>query len=226
MLTISQASLMLLLAIISFGSVDADNLRYESRRLASTTSGTMLALVNAQRATRGLAPLCLNSKLMAAAKRHSKDMAANNFMSHTGSDGSSMSSRISDTGFEWTGIAENVAAGQTTVKTVMASWMSSSGHRRNILGGYTMFGTALAYSSNSRYGYYWTQDFGEGSSESCDYEDTEYTNSTESADGSVSFEDVGCDETPHTPVSTGNVTEAALIPPVSATARPNYRIPQ
>ncbi|RLN71033.1 hypothetical protein BBJ28_00022372, partial [Nothophytophthora sp. Chile5] len=38
----------------------------------------------------------------------------------------------------------------------------------NILGDYTMFGTAYAYSADSTYKHYWTQDFGSGSTEECD----------------------------------------------------------
>ncbi|EGZ19733.1 hypothetical protein PHYSODRAFT_327924 [Phytophthora sojae] len=216
MLTVSKASLALLLVAAATVSSDADNLRHDSRQLAATYSTTsqyasgMLALVNAQRAAYGLSPLCLNTKLMAAAMRHSKDMAAYNFMSHTGSDGSTMSSRIDDAGYMWTRAAENVAAGQTTISSVMTSWMNSAGHRANILGDYTMFGTAYAYNSGSRYRHYWTQDFGKGSTERCSHEDAEYNetstaNMTESAE--VSFEDVKQGST-------------ALIPAESATAVP------
>ncbi|KAE8894701.1 hypothetical protein PF005_g14591 [Phytophthora fragariae] len=218
MLTVSKASLALLLVAAAAVSSDADNLRHESRQLAGTYSTTsqyasgMLALVNAQRSARGLSPLCMNTKLMAAAMRHSKDMAANNFMSHTGSDGSSMSSRISAAGYVWTRAAENVAAGQTNINSVMNSWMNSNGHRANILGDYTMFGTAYAYSGGSRYGHYWTQDFGKGSTERCSYEEAEYNetstaNMTESAE--VSFEDL-------------KEVTSALIPAESATVAPAY----
>lgn len=48
--------------------------------------------------------------------------------------------------------AENVAAGQRTEEEAMASWMSSSGHRRNILGRYTVAGFG-------RVGDYWAARF-------------------------------------------------------------------
>ncbi|EGZ30304.1 hypothetical protein PHYSODRAFT_472150 [Phytophthora sojae] len=128
----------------------------------------MLDAVNKQRAAAGLSKLCTNSKLQSAAQRHSDDMAAKDYMSHTGSDGSSMSARISDSGYSWTAIAENVAAGQTDVDAVMTAWMNSAGHRANILSSkVTMFGCAYAYNADSTYQHYWTQDFGAGSSESC-----------------------------------------------------------
>ncbi|KAF4141457.1 Cysteine-rich secretory protein family [Phytophthora infestans] len=179
MVSLSTTSLAILLAI-SATSTGADNLRFESRNLQAKYTSTgqyaasMLASVNAQRAAEGLPALCLNTKLMAASMRHSTDMASKNFMSHTGSDGSTMSMRVTAAGYKWTRVAENVAAGQSSVATVMTAWMNSAGHRANILGDYTMFGTAYAYNSGSTYKHYWTQNFGKGSTESCNYEDVEY----------------------------------------------------
>ncbi|KAG3127346.1 hypothetical protein PI124_g22055, partial [Phytophthora idaei] len=179
MVSFSKTSLAILFAI-SATSTDADvsgNLRHESRTLQAKYTSTnqyaasMLASVNAQRAAQGLPALCMNTKLMAASMRHSTDMAVNNFMSHTGSDGSTMSMRVTAAGYKWTRVAENVAAGQSSVAAVMTSWMNSPGHRANILGDYTMFGTAYAYNIGSTYKHYWTQNFGKGSTEACSYED-------------------------------------------------------
>ncbi|EGZ19770.1 hypothetical protein PHYSODRAFT_409157, partial [Phytophthora sojae] len=129
----------------------------------------MLARVNKERAANGVSKLCMNKKLQAAAQRHSNDMAKNNYMAHDGADGSTMSQRVTQAGYEWESVAENVAAGQEDVESVMNEWMQSTGHRENILcADYTMFGTAYAYSKDSTYGYYWTQDFGSGPTESCD----------------------------------------------------------
>ncbi|KAL3673762.1 hypothetical protein V7S43_001457 [Phytophthora oleae] len=128
----------------------------------------MLNAVNKQRIANGLAKLCLNKKLQTAAQGHSDDMVKKNYMSHTGSDGSTMSQRITAAGYKWSACAENVAAGQTTVDTVMTAWMASSGHRANILSAkYTMFGCGYAYKSGTTNKHYWTQDFGYGATESC-----------------------------------------------------------
>ncbi|MFH7241329.1 MAG: CAP domain-containing protein [Spirulina sp.] len=93
----------------------------------------LLTLVNAERQRAGVAPLRLNDKLAAAAQRQADDMAANRNLSHQGSDGSTMRTRIDDTGYGWTAIGENVAMGQPNPEAVMRSWMNSAGHRRNIL---------------------------------------------------------------------------------------------
>ncbi|KAE8968058.1 hypothetical protein PR002_g27872, partial [Phytophthora rubi] len=128
----------------------------------------MLAAVNKQRATGGLKPLCLNKKLHAAAQRHSNDMAAKDFMAHDGSDGSSMSERITQAAYDWSAVAENVAAGQIDVADVMVAWINSPEHLENIMGDYTMFGSAYAFNKDGTYQHYWTQDFGSGDAEQCD----------------------------------------------------------
>ena len=70
----------------------------------------LLDLVNAARAEHGLGGLCLNSKLMAAAQAHSADQAANQDMSHDGSDGSSSGDRAKRAGYAYRSLAENVSA--------------------------------------------------------------------------------------------------------------------
>ncbi|GLE10115.1 hypothetical protein PINS_up022110 [Pythium insidiosum] len=132
----------------------------------------LLTAVNAERAKYNLSALCSNAKLQRAAQLHAEDQANNNFMSHTGSDGSNMQTRVERQSFAWQALAENVAAGQRDVAAVMSSWMRSNGHRRNILGKYKFFGGGFAQSSSSRYKRYWTQDFATGSDEACDCDDT------------------------------------------------------
>lgn len=117
----------------------------------------MFDLVNAERAARGLAPMTYDTKLELAAQRHSDDQARSERMSHTGSDGSTMVQRIDRVGFAWRSAAENVAYGYGTPAAVMAGWMNSDGHRRNILSSNTHIGVGLAYGANGRP--YWTQVF-------------------------------------------------------------------
>ncbi|KAF1773587.1 CAP domain [Phytophthora cactorum] len=150
MMTTAQSSLALLLIVAAASNTDASYLR----KLGGTTIATnvktysayddyapaMLAAVNKQRATKGLSALCLNKKLHAAAQRHSDDMAAKDYMAHDGSDGSTMSERITQAGYDWNAVAENVAAGQVDVDAVMVAWINSPEHLENIMGeAYTMF---------------------------------------------------------------------------------------
>lgn len=111
------------------------------------SANTVLNLVNAERRKAGAPALKLNSKLNSAASVHANDMARKRFMSHTGSDGSSMGTRVSRAGYRWTAVGENVANGQGSANEVMRSWMNSKGHRDNILSrGFTEMG----YAVNSR----------------------------------------------------------------------------
>ncbi|MER6105854.1 CAP domain-containing protein [Streptomyces sp. NPDC001832] len=117
----------------------------------------LLKLVNRARSAAGCSPLKANAKLAKAARKHSADMASHRNMSHTGSDGSDPGDRIKHAGYDRNAYGENVARGYTTPESVMAGWMSSPDHKRNILDcSFKEIGVGLAQPGN-----YWTQDFGQ-----------------------------------------------------------------
>jgi uncharacterized protein YkwD len=58
-------------------------------------------LINAARASNGLPALTVNPKLVASATAHSIDMACHSLLSHTGSDGSTIQSRITAVGYSY-----------------------------------------------------------------------------------------------------------------------------
>jgi uncharacterized protein YkwD len=104
--------------------------------------------------------LTVNAKLRCAARNHSKDMANKNFMSHTGSNGSTFAQRITAAGYAWLAAAENVAAGYATASAVMTGWMASSGHCKNIMSSsYKHIGVGYAFNSTADFDHYWTIDF-------------------------------------------------------------------
>jgi uncharacterized protein YkwD len=122
-----------------------------------TVAEELLQLVNAERQRVNASPLVLNAQLIAAAQRHSDGMAASRRISHTGSDGSTMRSRIDATQYSWSTIGENIAMGQPTAAAVMAAWMNSPGHRQNILNpAFTELGVGYATGAGRPY---WTQVF-------------------------------------------------------------------
>ncbi|KIC51413.1 serine protease [Tateyamaria sp. ANG-S1] len=92
-----------------------------------------MAAINAERAAQNRAPLVYDPVLEAVAAGHARDMAANGFFSHSGSDGSDIGQRLTRGGYRFCFGAENIASGQRSLTEVMASWMASRGHRRNIL---------------------------------------------------------------------------------------------
>ncbi|MFC5290868.1 CAP domain-containing protein [Actinokineospora guangxiensis] len=115
----------------------------------------VLAIVNAERGQAGCAPVTLDARLTEAGQKHSEDMSANDYFSHTSQDGRSFVDRAKAEGYASPG-AENIAAGQRSPEQVMQAWMNSSGHRANILNcDLKKMGLGLATE-----GYYWTQVFG------------------------------------------------------------------
>jgi uncharacterized protein YkwD len=125
---------------------------------APTAAEVVVDLVNAERASR-CGPVAVDDRLVTAAQRHSDDMAAHDYFSHTSLNGDTLADRAEAAGFTGGTLGENIAAGQRTPQDVMAAWMDSPGHRANILNcDYTVIGVGL-----NQDGWYWTQMFGAGS---------------------------------------------------------------
>ena len=127
----------------------------------------VLELTNEHRAANGLAPLTLNQELNASAYGHSRDMAQQDFFSHTGSDGSSFSDRNREVGYVSNIGAENIAAGSSTPEDVVRLWINSPGHNANLLNPELIeLGVGYFYLANDtgveNYNHYWTQVFGSG----------------------------------------------------------------
>ncbi|MEU1278567.1 CAP domain-containing protein [Streptomyces sp. NPDC005805] len=120
----------------------------------------VLALVNKERAAAGCGPVTANPQLTQAADDYSDVMAASGVMSHTGPDGSTMTSRVEAAGYAWSNLGENIARGQADAESVMESWMNSPGHRANILNcSFDELGVGVHMGDG---GPWWTQNFGAG----------------------------------------------------------------
>lgn len=91
-----------------------------------------MALINANRAANGRAPVQENSRLSPAARAHAQDMFTNEYFDHVSPDGARFTTRAARAGYSCA-IAENLASGQDSAAEVMDAWMQSSGHRRNLL---------------------------------------------------------------------------------------------
>ncbi|WP_329440018.1 CAP domain-containing protein [Streptomyces sp. NBC_01426] len=122
----------------------------------SGTVAQVISLVNAERREAGCGDLTANARLTSAAQSYTEVMARSGELSHTGPDGSTMSGRISATGYKWSATGENIARGQADATAVMDSWMKSPGHRANILNcNFTEIGVGVVQAG----GPWWTQDF-------------------------------------------------------------------
>ena len=124
----------------------------------------ILGMINQARAENGLPALTLQTQLSAAAYDHSTDMACNDFMDHTGSDGSKWSARIQAQGYAASYSSENIYAGSPDFGGNAAGafdwWMHSDIHRKNILSNkITSIGIGVAFNPNSTYQAYYTLNF-------------------------------------------------------------------
>jgi hypothetical protein len=123
----------------------------------------ILVRINALRQQNGLLPLDLSSTLTASAQRHSDDMARTGNVDHTGSDGSTIDSRIRDAGYgHWRTFGlwgENIYGGQMAdVDAAWNFWINSQVHRANILKPrYREIGIGVGRSDK---GTYYTLNFG------------------------------------------------------------------
>lgn len=122
-------------------------------------------LTNEERQAHGLYLYAWSDTLGGVARSHALDMGRREFFSHVAPDGQGPADRITAAGYTWTACAENIAAGQTSAEAVMAAWMNSAGHRKNILRGYDDpdgiyfcdLGVGYAYVAGSPFGHYFTQ---------------------------------------------------------------------
>ncbi|MEL6959517.1 MAG: CAP domain-containing protein [Pseudomonadota bacterium] len=108
--------------------------------VASAPQGSFLSLLNQFRAEQGRGGVTQDAALTRAAQAHAADMAANNYFSHTGLNGSRFTQRARAAGYGCA-MAENIAFGQRSEAQVFENWVNSSGHRRNmLLSGATEYG--------------------------------------------------------------------------------------
>lgn len=100
---------------------------------------------NEIRTNKNINILFLNELLCDTAQNHADWMAKNNKMVHEHGN-STPSRRVTESGYQWDEVGENIAYGYTSIDEVMKGWMNSKGHRDNILNkGYLEFGIGVAY---------------------------------------------------------------------------------
>lgn len=107
---------------------------------------TILAETNAARVRAGLRPFVLCPRLLGTAREHGIRMASSGHMTHFGSN------------YRVYGSSENVAYRNLDPVGVVRHWLSSSGHRANILGGYSRIGIAAYTTGNGTV--FYVQQFG------------------------------------------------------------------
>ncbi|MFF0558923.1 sigma-70 family RNA polymerase sigma factor [Streptomyces sp. NPDC004266] len=91
------------------------------------------ALVNRLRASAGCAPLRTDPRLVEAARRYARDMAARGYYGHSSPEGDFADARITAAGYDWSAWAENLARGAADPETVVEDWRDGAMHERNML---------------------------------------------------------------------------------------------
>lgn len=101
-------------------------------------------LLNSDRARYGLAPLVIDPELCRIARIKSQDMRDNQYFAHTSPTYGDVRSMLRRFGYAFTTAGENIAH-HATVEKAQAAFLSSPGHRKNIMNSaYTRVGLGAA----------------------------------------------------------------------------------
>jgi uncharacterized protein YkwD len=128
-----------------------------------------LQLINDYRADNGRPTLVLSDALTLAGERHNEDMGRYDFFAHDTvrsdhfPDGSTPWDRMALSGYDYPESyrAENLAAGYETAEEAFEAWRNSPGHDENMLdGNQRVIGISRLEVPGSKFGWYWTTDFG------------------------------------------------------------------
>jgi len=129
---------------------------------ASTIEDEAVSLINTERQKQNLPPVVSSDKLYKASLTHNnlmvdcaKQYGNNSCFTHTVTllNEPTLLTRIKATGYNAQAVAENIAWGYSTSGGIIGAWMSSSGHRANIMGNYKEVGCSYVAP-------HWTCDFG------------------------------------------------------------------
>ena len=103
----------------------------------SYVESQMIHLINSIRSSRGLQLLNPNPVLNSIARSRSQDMLSRNYFSHYTPEGKNIFNILVENGIMYACGAENLSQASPTSwgspETIVNSWMSSSGHRANML---------------------------------------------------------------------------------------------
>ncbi|MFN4006088.1 MAG: CAP domain-containing protein [Chitinophagaceae bacterium] len=148
---------------IFFAASNVPHLPQGTKQLAASsnapvTADAVVAEVNRYRVEKGLAPLKILPFANEMAQQHSTAMALGKVpFSHNGFEQRIQSIQKKESRFIERS-AENVAYGYLTVNDLVAGWIRSNGHRKNIEGaGFNYTGVGIAANENGMF--YYTQIF-------------------------------------------------------------------
>ncbi len=124
-------------------------------------SRAIIERTNAARADAGLPPLTVDPRLTRAAEAYAREMARDGRFDHVARGGAGVESRAEAAGYTgWEYLAENLAtgAGRPDADAIVARWLESPEHRRNILAPELRDAGVACYLAAGRY--WCAQEFG------------------------------------------------------------------
>ena len=105
-------------------------------------------LLNLDRSSYSLAPLTIDPELSRIARIKSEDMRDNQYFSHTSPTYGNVRGMLDHFGYDYTAAGENIAH-HATIEKAQAAFLSSPGHRANVLHKrYTKVGLGVARDQN------------------------------------------------------------------------------
>ena len=142
-------------------SATAPSRAYSPVGAFSRTEARIFDLINSERGQRHLPLLVYNPQLDRMAKIQAEQMATFQKMAHEipQAELPTLADRAHRVGYVYGRIAENVALGYPTAEAVVEGWMTSRGHRENILQR-DVVETGIGVARSSAGGVYYCQVFG------------------------------------------------------------------
>ena len=121
----------------------------------------ILGRINELRAKANLPGLRIDNRLQDAATKHALDMANRGYFDHESPDGDNVDDRVIREGYEWTVVAENIAAGYNDCDGLIEGWKTSPGHYKNIMcSSCEDTGLIGVFQPGTKWRYYYVQVFG------------------------------------------------------------------
>lgn len=122
----------------------------------------LVTLCNDARALVGAGALHADALIQQVAQAHAEAMARGGYLDHVDTQGRAVGERLMEAGFVYRWAGENISAGKADIDDVFQWWMSSHGHRANILKSeYVLTGCGYAFVASDirSFHHYWVQVF-------------------------------------------------------------------
>lgn len=136
---IPTAVIMIITATVTISRAEASNIVISyDQEIGSheINASDLIALTNKARVDNKLSPLSTSNLLTEAAQAKAEDLKSKNYFDHfRPGDGKKPWDFIEEAGYRWKVAGENLARGYQTSGQVVAAWMASDTHRKNILNG-------------------------------------------------------------------------------------------